>query len=296
MTPSTMETTTLADATQRVVEAADHFPGDGLVAGPADSQTDLTELLTGDDAFVAVVPLDTSVPQELVFVASPALLSGFGVTSPEALPGVLGVVIDELADGATVLSDRIRVATGLAGLDGVAVSGRSPGQELVAAGLFLGADHVATLGIAIGRAESPSAGPATDHDPEPEGPATPLPDAAPNAAPEDVGSPLDLPEVRSSAPTADAHPGAPAVAGGGRSLSLLRNVEMSVTAELGRTRMTVAELLSLTPGSVVELDKAAGTPIDLLVNGTLIARGEVVVIDEEFGVRISEIVDRVDGV
>jgi flagellar motor switch protein FliN/FliY len=70
---------------------------------------------------------------------------------------------------------------------------------------------------------------------------------------------------------------------------------LSVVAELGRTRMTVADLLSLTPGSVVELDRAAGSPIDLLVNGTLIARGEVVVVDEEFGLRISEIVDGTEG-
>jgi flagellar motor switch protein FliN len=73
-------------------------------------------------------------------------------------------------------------------------------------------------------------------------------------------------------------------------LDLLGNIEMDVTAELGRTRMTVRELLSLTPGIVVELDRIAGSPIDLFVNGTLIAHGEVVVIDEEFGVRISEIV------
>jgi flagellar motor switch protein FliN/FliY len=71
---------------------------------------------------------------------------------------------------------------------------------------------------------------------------------------------------------------------------LLHNVEMAVTAELGRTRMTVRDLLSLMPGTVVELDRAAGSPVDLFVNGTLLARGEVVVIDEEFGIRISEIV------
>ena len=81
-----------------------------------------------------------------------------------------------------------------------------------------------------------------------------------------------------------------ALAGNDR-LDLLSNIEMDVTAELGRTRMTVRELLSLTPGIVVELDRMAGSPIDLFVNGTLIARGEVVVIDEEFGVRISEIVN-----
>jgi flagellar motor switch protein FliN/FliY len=74
-----------------------------------------------------------------------------------------------------------------------------------------------------------------------------------------------------------------------RSLDLLHDVEMGVTAELGRTRMTVRDLLSLAPGAVVELDRAAGSPVDVLVNGTLIARGEVVVIDEEFGIRISEI-------
>jgi flagellar motor switch protein FliN/FliY len=73
-------------------------------------------------------------------------------------------------------------------------------------------------------------------------------------------------------------------------LDMLRDVEMEVTAELGRTRMTVRELLSLSPGAVVELDRLAGSPSDLLVNGTLIARGEVVVVDEEFGIRITEIV------
>jgi flagellar motor switch protein FliN/FliY len=74
------------------------------------------------------------------------------------------------------------------------------------------------------------------------------------------------------------------------SLDLLRNVAMEVTVEIGRTRMTVSELLSLHPGEVVELDRAAGAPADLLVNGTLIARGEIVVVDEDFGLRISEIV------
>jgi len=74
------------------------------------------------------------------------------------------------------------------------------------------------------------------------------------------------------------------------SLDLLHDVEMEVTAELGRTRMSVRDLLSLAPGTVIELDRLAGGPADLLVNGRLIARGEVVVIDENFGIRITEIV------
>ncbi|GAA1800973.1 hypothetical protein GCM10009682_23300 [Luedemannella flava] len=76
-------------------------------------------------------------------------------------------------------------------------------------------------------------------------------------------------------------------------LDLLHDVEMEISAELGRTRMSVRELLSLAPGAVVELDRAAGSPADLLVNGRLIARGEVVVIDENFGIRITDIVSPV---
>lgn len=73
-------------------------------------------------------------------------------------------------------------------------------------------------------------------------------------------------------------------------LDLLHDVEMEISAELGRTRMNVRDLLSLAPGAVVELDRAAGSPADLLVNGRLIARGEVVVVDENFGLRITEII------
>jgi flagellar motor switch protein FliN/FliY len=81
--------------------------------------------------------------------------------------------------------------------------------------------------------------------------------------------------------------GQPPMVGG---LDMLHDVEMEVSAELGRTRMAVRELLSLNPGAIVELDRAAGSPADLLVNGRLIARGEVVVVDENFGIRITQIV------
>lgn len=81
-----------------------------------------------------------------------------------------------------------------------------------------------------------------------------------------------------------------AVAGKSWGIDMLRDVEMEVTCELGRTRMTVRQLLALAPGDVVELDRLAGAPADLLVNGTLLARGEVVVVDESFGLRITEIV------
>jgi flagellar motor switch protein FliN/FliY len=77
---------------------------------------------------------------------------------------------------------------------------------------------------------------------------------------------------------------------GPRSIDLLMDVSMRVSVELGRSRLTVEEVLQLGPGSVVELDKLAGEPVDILVNERLIARGEVVVVDENFGVRVTEIV------
>ncbi len=76
-----------------------------------------------------------------------------------------------------------------------------------------------------------------------------------------------------------------------RGIEMLHGVDLEVTVELGRTRMTVRDLLALSPGAVLELDRAAGSPADLLVNGRLIARGEVVVVDEDFGLRITEVVD-----
>ena len=77
-------------------------------------------------------------------------------------------------------------------------------------------------------------------------------------------------------------------------LSVLKNVEMQITVELGRAKMTVGGLLSMASGDVIELDRPANAPVDILVNGTLVARGEVVVVDDEFGVRVTEIVGRDD--
>jgi flagellar motor switch protein FliN/FliY len=72
-------------------------------------------------------------------------------------------------------------------------------------------------------------------------------------------------------------------------MALLMDVPLQVTVELGRTRMRIREVLDLAPGSIIELDRIAGEPVDVLVNGKQIARGEVVVINEEFGVRITEV-------
>ncbi len=80
-------------------------------------------------------------------------------------------------------------------------------------------------------------------------------------------------------------------AGEPRDLRLLADIELELCVEIGRARLPLRQLLALTPGSVVELDRALGEPVDVLVNGKLVARGQIVTIAEEFGVRISEIVD-----
>jgi len=76
-----------------------------------------------------------------------------------------------------------------------------------------------------------------------------------------------------------------------RGIELLMDVNLPVSIELGRTKMAISDILALGPGSVVELNKLAGEPVDLLVNYKIVARGEVVVIDENFGVRITQLLN-----
>ena len=74
-------------------------------------------------------------------------------------------------------------------------------------------------------------------------------------------------------------------------ISLIKDVPLEVTVELGRTSKAISDILDFAPGTIVELDKIAGEPVDVLVNGKLVAKGEVVVIEENFGVRVTEIVE-----
>lgn len=81
-----------------------------------------------------------------------------------------------------------------------------------------------------------------------------------------------------------------------KNLNLLLDIPLQVTVELGRTRRSVKEILELSAGSIIELDKLAGEPVDILVNNRLIAQGEVVVIDENFGVRVTDIISQSDRI
>ncbi|MBK0008240.1 flagellar motor switch phosphatase FliY [Bacillus sp. S35] len=84
--------------------------------------------------------------------------------------------------------------------------------------------------------------------------------------------------------------------GDSRNLDMLLDIPLQVTVELGRTKRTVQEILALSSGSIIELDKLAGEPVDILINSKLIAKGEVVVIDENFGVRVTDIISQRDRI
>lgn len=114
-----------------------------------------------------------------------------------------------------------------------------------------------------------------------ESPASTVETTAPARAEIGASAAMDLPEFE------------PARAAGGAAtaaIDLLNDVELNVTIELGRAQMLIEEVLKLGEGSVVELDKLAGDPVDVLVNDRLVARGEVLVLNDNFCVRISEII------
>ena len=100
-----------------------------------------------------------------------------------------------------------------------------------------------------------------------------------------MSEPLELEQL--PAMTGEPAPGASSAVGDLRRLSA---VPVDLSVEMGRARMTVGETLELRQGSIITLNRMAGEPVDLLVNGTAIARGEVVVIDEQFGLRVTEVI------
>ena len=91
----------------------------------------------------------------------------------------------------------------------------------------------------------------------------------------------------------DAKPAGDILGGDRKSMDLLQDVSLEVTVELGRARTTIGEVLELGQGSVIELNKMAGEPVDVRVNGVLMATGEVIILDDVFGVRITRLSNRI---
>ena len=111
------------------------------------------------------------------------------------------------------------------------------------------------------------------------------------------GSAVDTPEVTAkAAPFEELQDDAQAPFSGEVNLDAILDVPITISMEIGRTSINIRNLLQLNQGSVVELDRLAGEPMDVLVNGTLIAQGEVVVVNEKFGIRLTDIISPSDRV
>jgi flagellar motor switch protein FliN/FliY len=140
----------------------------------------------------------------------------------------------------------------------------------------ISADELAALGFAQSPAPAPSPAPS----PQPAPTATSSPPSGPTPPEKGAGAAPRLPELTAQD---DVAPDA--------GIGLLMDVPLRVSIELGRISMTLQQVLGLGRGSIIELERLAGEPVDILVNDKLIGRGEVVVIDEYFGVKITELID-----
>lgn len=129
-------------------------------------------------------------------------------------------------------------------------------------------------------------------------------DAAPEMNMGDLGAALAAAGSQGQAPMAAAGAGAASGASAApkadapqvQSLDFILDIPLKVTVELGRTKMAIRDILQLAQGSVVELSKFAGEPLEVLVNDKLIARGEVVVVNEKFGIRLTDIISPVERI
>ena len=231
---------------------------DGAVPG-------LVAVLVGQDLVDALASsplggLDLAAATQPALDAAAAFLGG---RARAARSVELGLVVNDLGGEFTTVP---LIGTGIAGALLI------PQETLRQARPGLAAEEVPAP-AAPAAAPAPSVTPAPMTNPLPTPPGSGAPagtHTTPVPQPRDAGAPLTV---------------------GARGIEMLHGVDMEVTVELGRTRMTVRDLLALAPGAVLELDRAAGSPADLLVNGRLIARGEVVVVDEDFGLRVTEILD-----
>jgi flagellar motor switch protein FliN/FliY len=244
--------------------------------------------------FVAVEP-----DAGTTLAGTPVEPTALGQSLAEALDGALAALIGEglnlgaaTVDGppADVSHSLFRLtftdADGAAAAIVVAVDASVPVEF---------STHVVALKALGGASPSPapvrSAAPAAVGETVPAGSASASGPAASTSAPDPVAAGLPpLPANVRMAQLDELPPATPT--SGGANIEMLLGVNLQVTVEIGRTKLAIREVLSLTPGSIVELDKLAGEKVDVLVNGHRIASGEVVVVDDNFGVRVTDVVSR----
>lgn len=292
---------TLAESVERCVSLLSNSE---RLAGPAATQDEPGELVPGGADGCVGLGLSFADGVAVTIMLAPALAIEFcGGTEADQLRSGLQVLTDELTAGfPEPLVDSLALADA-----GELVHFLSDRPFILGAGVFEGDAVVATVGAAgapvggaaaVPAATVPTADASVDA-PEPTADhAAPAAPAAPAASPTPSPAPAPIPaaaqpgyqDLGGSAPAslADA---LPTVSDDvlARGLALLADVSLAVTAELGRSHLRVSELLSLEPGSVIGLEREAGSPVDVLVNGSLFARAEVIVVDDRYAVRITEL-------
>jgi flagellar motor switch protein FliN len=252
------------------------------------------DILPEEATRTVVLPFSDGVVGEVTLVIGARFATAMEAATPDA--SLTTAAVPALEAGATAIAMTIDIGVSTVDAGEIATETllTSVVGEFAAVPILENDTRVACLVVRIVDDE-PVAGP------------TPVPAAAPTIpaprvlGPGEVSSPSPSPSP-ATAPAAVSpqvgiarHEFQPlrdgdAAFGPPRPLTLLNDVNMEVTAELGRRRLKVRDIVGLKPGSVIELDRAAGSPVDVLVNGALVWHGEVVIVDEEFGIRVSEIV------
>jgi flagellar motor switch protein FliN/FliY len=234
---------------------------------------------------MAVASMEGSVNGSMMI----ALLPGASaeITDSETLVTELGGALDAISE---VLDSEIDTPAAASGVPTITPDVSVPllsGNAIIGGVLlFLAPSEDAEPAEPAADPEPASAAPA-EAAPEP---AAPAPAAPAPAAPAPAAPAPAAPAPAAPAPAAPA-PAAPAAAPvTPRPLDALAGVEMEVTIEIGRTRLPVGELLRLQPGQVLALDREVGSPLDMFINGTLLARGEIVIVDDQFGFRVTSVV------
>jgi flagellar motor switch protein FliN/FliY len=235
-----------------------------VVASGEPSLTPLDIEITSTTS-LAVVSVEGSINGNLMV----ALLEGASpdITTSEGLVEELGAAIDAMSQ---VMDSEIGAPAPASGAPTIAPDVSVPllvdGAVVGAVLLFLAPATEAAAPAEPAPAEPEAAAPAPAPAPPAPAPAAPAPPAPAQAAP--VFNPLSTP----------------------KQMDALAGVQMEVTIEVGRTSLPIGQLLQLQPGQIVELDREVGSPLDMFINGTLLARGEIVVVDDQFGFRVTSVV------
>lgn len=271
-----------------------------LSTGPPELGEPLPEILPAGPTRTIVMPFTDGVLGEVSLVVGEAFAMAMEAATADA--SLTSAAVPALDAGAGTIAFTIDVGVNPAGAGEIATETllTSVIGEFATVPVFENDTRVACVIVRIVDEPVPAAAPA----------ATAAPPATRSDAPT-IPAPLRLdPPVADGPDSTESHfpepvpthaPGiaihefqalndGPGSFGEPRPLTLLNDVHMEITAELGRRRLKVRDIVGLEIGSVVELDRAAGSPVDVLVNGALVWHGEVVVVDEEFGIRVAEIV------